>query len=103
MTVDVVLVLTSVQLNARKQLFLNIRCTGGSSESWQPVFVGNDAIESYTRWELAWPTNETWNAESTFPVRILLAMEWRGSSIWPSVVVRTIVGRIQNDGIFGEP
>ena len=36
------------------------------------------------------------------PVRVLLATEWRGTSIWPGVVVRAVVGRVDNNGVFAD-
>ena len=101
--VDVVLVRAAVEFHAAlEQLFLDVRRAGGGGERRQPVFVRHDAVERRARREMAGPLDEAGNAESAFPVRVLLAVERRRAGVGPGVVVRAVVGRVLHDRVVGE-
>ena len=48
------------------------------------------------------PADHGGHAESAFPVGVLLAAERRGRRVRPGELVRTVVGRVDDDGVVGD-
>src|SRR6478609_2570163 len=62
----------------------------------------HDAIGDRARFDLFRPAEEKRYTKGAFPVGVLLAAEWGGAGIWPGVFVRTVVGAVHDDGVFGD-
>jgi hypothetical protein len=60
------------------------------------------AVDGLACHEFAGPTDEGRHAIGAFPVRILFAAERRGACIRPRIVMRSIVGRVEHDGVVGD-
>src|SRR3954453_8825148 len=64
--------------------------------------MADDTIQDRACLDLAGPADEAWYAPSTLPVGVLLAPERRVCAVRPSVVLRSVVGRIHDNGVVGD-
>src|SRR4051795_3347012 len=64
--------------------------------------MADDTIKERACLDLARPANEAWYTPSALPVGVLLAPEWRVCAVRPSVVLRSVVGRVHDNGIVGD-
>src|SRR5215211_6792700 len=64
--------------------------------------MADDAVQDRACIDLARPADEAWYAPSALPVGILLAPERRVCAIRPSVVLRSVVGRVHDNGVVGD-
>src|SRR4051794_39842976 len=64
--------------------------------------MADDAVQDRACLDLARPANEAWYAPSTLPVGVLLAPERRVCAVRPSVVLRSVVGRVHDNGVVGD-
>ena len=90
------------ELIALHQPLLDVRHAGRRQERRHPVLVRDDAVEGLAGGEMAGPADEGRDAVGAFPVRVLLAAERRRAGIRPGIVVRAVVGRVQDDGVVGD-
>lgn len=49
------------------------------------------------------PADQAGHTESPLPVGVLLASKWGRAGVRPGVLVRPVVGGVENDGILGDP
>ena len=92
MAIDEVAVFAAIDLGALGEFFLDGIIAGSGSKSWQPILMGDLAVESDAGWEFSGPASKSRDAVSTFPVGIFFAAEGGGAGVGPSVVVRAVVG-----------
>ena len=48
----------------------------------------------------SWPAHHGGDPETSLPIRVLLASERCNSAIWPHVVMRTVIGRINDNRVI---
>ena len=72
------------------------RNVGSQSWCWTISF------ETTPAGNLARPAHQERHAEGAFPVRVLLAAEWRHGAVRPRVHVRTVIGRIHDERVVGD-
>ena len=89
-------------LVAGEQFVLDLRITGDGQNRRQHVEVGDDLVGDLARLDLARPAEHRRNPVGAFPVRVLLAAERRHRSVRPAVHVRTVVGRVHDEGVVGD-
>src|SRR5262245_61575818 len=76
--------------------------SGGSQKRWQPVVVTDNLITNGSRLNHARPADHAWNAESAFPVGILLAAERGHRGIGPGIHMWSVVGAVHDERVIGE-
>src|SRR3954451_2916585 len=64
--------------------------------------MADNAIQDRAGLDLARPAKEAWHAPSTLPIGVLLAPERRVCAVRPSVVLRSVVGRVHDNGVVGD-
>src|SRR6516165_9907706 len=61
--------------------------------------VGDKFIRYLSWFDLARPAEHRGHPIGTFPVRILLAAEWRHGPIRPAVHMRTVISSVHDEGV----
>src|SRR5215212_6378222 len=64
--------------------------------------MADDTIQDRACLDLARPADEAWYAPSTLPVGVLLAPERRVCAVRPRVVLRSVIGRVHDNGVVGD-
>src|SRR6476660_8988483 len=101
MAIEVHLESLRADLTAIEQLLLYVGVSGCRHESRQPVESADNVVGNRARLNMTWPADDTGHAEGTFPIRVLLRPKRRCAGIRPGVLVRAIVGGVENDGVAG--
>src|SRR6266850_1471316 len=85
-----------------EQLVLDVRIAGCRHEGWHPVEGTDDVVRDRAWLNASGPADHAWHAERAFPVRILLAAERRRTGIRPGILMWTIVGSVDHDGVVAD-
>ena len=96
-----ILVRLAINRHARFELGDDIGTSSSSHQGWHPILVRHDLVNDLSFLNPARPSDHRWNAKTALPIRILLASERRNRGIRPGVVVRTVIGRVHDDGVIG--
>ena len=89
-------------LVACEKFLLDVRLSGGGQKCRQPILVGNDAVHHRACLDLARPAYEGRHAPSALPIGVFLGPERSDAGIRPTVEVDAVVGRVHDDGVFGD-
>jgi hypothetical protein len=72
-------------------------------ERREPVEPRDNIVRDRSRLDKAWPADHRRHTEGAFPIGVLLAAEWRHGSVRPRIHMRTVIRRIENDGVVRDP
>ena len=88
--------------DAFEKVFLDGFVAGSGEEGRKPVHVVDDLVADLVLGDLARPADHRGHTPRAFPVGVLLTPERRHPGIRPGVHVRTVVGRVEHDGVVGD-
>src|SRR4029079_9948842 len=84
---------------ALSQLFDDLRLTGCGGKRWNEVLMRAHVVDDCSGLNDPGPANQTWHADSSFRVRILLASKRSASAVGPAQHFGAVVRRVDNDRV----
>src|SRR6185437_8016437 len=72
------------------------------SEGGNPVVVAHDLVGNSAGLDVSRPSNQAGHAKGALPVGVLLGAEPGHGAVRPGIHVRSIVARINHDGVVGD-
>src|SRR5439155_667414 len=100
--VDVDLVGLAADVHAFEQFVLHVRVARSGEERGEPIVTADDLVGDRTGLDVAWPADHARHAKGAFPIGGLLVAERRGAAVRPAVLVRTVVGGVEDDGVVSD-
>ena len=76
---------------------------GRSHERGEHVLMREDVVADSARLDHTRPPDHAGHAPAALPVGVFLASKWRDPAVRPAKFLRSIVGGVHDDGIFGDP
>ena len=92
----------SVGVVAVQELRGDVRFSGRSHQGRNPVLRREDAVHFGLRLHDIGPADDRGHAIAALPVRVLLASERRRAAVRPGERLGAVVGRVDDDGVFGD-